>query len=196
MATLYDLEDQLSALQSKVQALRAAVNGRVVEDYVFEGWAGPVRLSDLFDGRERLIVIHNMGGGCSYCSMWADGINALLYQLEKVSAVAMTNHDGVARQKTISAARGWRFTMADAGRTSFTEDMGFFSSEGEDAGMLPGTSTFTRDATGTIRRYSMSYFGPHDKFCPVYSFLELLPSAAEAEFDPGAASAQEACAQE
>ncbi|QFT32216.1 AhpC/TSA family protein [Labrenzia sp. THAF82] len=181
---LYRLEDQLGQLEAKIQSLRAEVKATAVPDHEFQGWDGPVRLSQLFGDHKKLIVIHNMGTGCRYCSMWADGLNGLLGQLEQVTAVAMINHDPVERQKAASKEREWRFKMADAGQTSFTEDMGFFRREGEDAGMLPGTSTFTLDGEGTIRRFAMAYFGPHDKFNPVYSFLELLPRDAEDGFEP------------
>jgi len=183
-AELYQLEDELAQLEARVLTARAAMRGVVVEDYEFEGWDGPVRLSDLFGDRSQLIVIHNMGAGCSYCTMWADGLNGLMHQLDKIAAVAMTNHDPVRRQKETSRARGWKFRMADASGSDFTEAMGFFLREGEDAGLLPGCSTFTRDADGTIRRHAMSFFGPHDKFCPVYTFLELLPPEVEESFIP------------
>jgi predicted dithiol-disulfide oxidoreductase (DUF899 family) len=123
-----------------------------------------------------------MGADCSYCTMWADGINGLLPYLEKASAVAMVSHDGIDLQQAVSRERGWKFRMLDASRTSFFADMGFRDKDGN--GLLPGTSTFTRDRDGTIRRHAMAYFGPGDKFCPVFSFLDLLPGKIKQAFTP------------
>jgi len=112
--------------------------------------------------------------------MWADGLNGLLPYLEKASAVAMLNHDGIERQKQVSKERGWKFRMLDASRTSFFADMGFRDKDG----LRPGTSTFTRNPKGTVRRHAMAHFGPGDKFCPVFSFLDLLPSKIKKAFKP------------
>ncbi|SNR77770.1 DUF899 family protein [Puniceibacterium sediminis] len=182
--TLYALEDQLAQLEARIRQLRTSVRGQIVQDYEFSGWDGPITLGELFAEQIHLIVIHNMGVGCPYCTMWADGFVGLLPNLSAAASVVVSNHDPVERQKEISQKRGWPFRMVDASATDFTEAMGFYAREGEDVGMLPGCSTFTRDADGTIRRHAMSFFGPHDKFCPVYSFLELLPSEVEERFSP------------
>ncbi|WP_349370091.1 DUF899 family protein [Salinarimonas sp.] len=181
-AQLYTLEDELGRLEAKVRALRASVRGETVENHVFRGWEGPVSLADLFGDRERLIVIHNMGAACRYCTMWADGLNGLLPYLEKSAAVAMLNHDPVATQQATSRRRGWRFRMADASGTDFFARTGFV--DPSDGSLTPGTSTFVRGEDGTIRRHALAYFGPHDRFCPVYSFLDLLPEDAEDAFSP------------
>ena len=162
--------------------IRKEVAGGDVVDYAFDGWDGPTSLGALFQGKSSLIVIHNMGGGCRYCSMWADGIAPLLPQLEQVAAVAMINHDPVAEQRATAAQRGWPFVMASAANSGFTADMGF--TEPGDGSLRPGTSTFTRAGDGTIRRNDFAYFGPHDKFCATYSFLELLPEEAVKSFEP------------
>ena len=184
MTALYRLEDELATLEAQIAREQTALAGTPFEDYEFQGWDGPVRLSELFGDHDRLILIHNMGSSCAYCSMWADGINAQLKQLEKVAAIVLVNHDATDVQRRISEQRGWSFRMLDASATDFTDKMGFFAHEGEDAGMLPGTSTFTQDADGTIRCHARSFFGPNDRFNLVYSYLALLPEEASAEFSP------------
>ena len=181
--SLYTLEEELSELEAEVVRLRSSVNGQPVADYLFADWDGRTTpLSKLFGDRDSLIVIHNMGASCSYCTMWADGLNGLLPYLEKASAVAMLNHDGIEKQKQVSKERGWKFRMLDASRTGFFADMGFRDKDNN--GLLPGTSTFTRDRDGTVRRQAMAHFGPGDKFCPVFSFLDLLPSETKEAFTP------------
>ena len=44
--------------------------------------AGETTLLDLFGDRDTLLAIHNMGQGCRYCTLWADGFNGLLPHLE------------------------------------------------------------------------------------------------------------------
>ncbi|HJT09252.1 MAG TPA: DUF899 family protein, partial [Candidatus Nitrosotalea sp.] len=41
-----------------------------------------VNLSKLFGKKKDLIIVHNMGKTCPYCTMWADGFNGLLPHLE------------------------------------------------------------------------------------------------------------------
>jgi predicted dithiol-disulfide oxidoreductase (DUF899 family) len=172
-ASLYTLEEQLAELEGQVFRARAAVKDCLVQDFAFADWdGGETRLSELFGERESLIVIHNMGVACRYCTMWADGINGLLPYLERAAAVAMVSHDPVAHQKEVSEARGWRFRMYDASRTRFFADMGFYDTA--HGGLLPGTSTFVRGQDGSVLREAIAYFGPGDRFCPTFSFLDLL----------------------
>lgn len=181
--SLYTLEEQLCELEAEVARTRSRVTGQPVADYAFTAWDGRATpLAELFGNRDSLIIIHNMGASCSYCTMWADGINGLLPYLEKASAVAMVNHDGIERQKAVSRERSWKFRMLDASHTSFFADMGFRDKDNN--GLLPGTSTFTRDPDGTVRRYAMAHFGPGDRFCPVFSFLDLLGSEIKDGFSP------------
>ena len=49
----------------------------IVDDFALEQVAGPIRLSDCFEGKRDLIVIHNMGIHCNYCTVWADGVNGI-----------------------------------------------------------------------------------------------------------------------
>ncbi|TVS08776.1 MAG: DUF899 domain-containing protein, partial [Phycisphaerales bacterium] len=44
-----------------------------VGEYAFTTSDGEVSLADLFAGKRDLLIIHNMGKRCSYCTMWADG---------------------------------------------------------------------------------------------------------------------------
>lgn len=182
-AELYRLEEELAQLEARVRQLRAQGQGEPVGRYVFRGWDGEaVALDELFGIQDRLIMIHNMGVGCRYCSMWADGLNGLLPYLRRFAAVAMLNHDPVERQKSVAVTRGWGFRMLDASGTTFFADQGF--QDPQDGSLLPGLSTFVRASDGTVRRYAKAFFGPHDRFCPTFSILELLPPDAEEAFAP------------
>lgn len=171
---IFSLEQEIIGLQSKLDQLRQrTVRGQPVTDYELTAWDGsPTRLSTLFGEKDQLILIHNMGMGCSYCTMWADGFTGLLPYLERVSAFVVVSPDDIETQKAGAARRGWKFRMLSARGTSLFSDMGF---ESEDKSPWPGMSTLYKDESGQVRRHSLASFGPGDKFCPVFSFVDLLP---------------------
>jgi predicted dithiol-disulfide oxidoreductase (DUF899 family) len=171
------IADEIGKLESELAALRREAHGETVADYELAGWDGPVRLSGLFRDRDQLIVIHNMGFSCPYCTMWADGFNGLLPHIAERAAFALASPDPVEAQKKGAAKRGWRFPMLSTRGSSFSKDLGFE----EDGSPMPGVSTFIRTSDGTIRRHAAAPFGPGDKFCAVWSFADLLPEAPEAD---------------
>lgn len=172
VSRIRELEGRIFALQSEVAGLRSQLDRGPVADQAFAGWDGPVRLSELFDERGRLIVIHNMGFACPYCTMWADGFNGILPYLVERAAFVVASPDDVAEQRRGAAERGWRFRMVSTQGGTFFKDMGF---EAGDGGPMPGVSTFRRAADGSIRRHAAASFGPGDRFCAVWSFVDLLP---------------------
>ena len=87
------LEREIMEKAQQLATLRQAEAAVEVEDYTFQTPDGEVRLSNLFGGRERLLMIHNMGQGCRYCTLWADGISGVLQHLEDAMAVALTSKD-------------------------------------------------------------------------------------------------------
>lgn len=171
---IFALEQEIIEAQSKLDQLRQRrVRGEPVTDYELTAWDGSTaRLSSLFGDKDQLILIHNMGMGCSYCTMWADGFAGLLPYLERVAAFVMVSPDDIETQKAGSAKRGWKFRMLSAKGTTLFDDMGF---ELPDGCPWPGMSTLYKDESGQVRRHSLASFGPGDKFCPVFSFTELLP---------------------
>ena len=181
---IYHLEDQINQLTRQIARLRARHDEQPVTDYFFSGWRGDVRLSELFGAMEYLFVVHNMGSTCRYCAMWADGVNAILPQLKQVASIVISNHDPCPVQKRQAEERGWSIPMVNAGETDFTERMGFRRVEGGKAEMLPGCTGFRRLGDNSIQRLSAAYFGPHDRFCPTYAFLDLLPASVADRFEP------------
>ena len=78
-----DLQTELAAAwadlekaQQRFKELRRQTPPETVPDYELRGTDGVVRLSEMFGAKSDLILIHNMGAGCPYCTMWADGFNA------------------------------------------------------------------------------------------------------------------------
>ncbi len=169
-------EDELVEVKERLAALRREREPYEIEDYVLERSGGrQVRLSDLFGGRRDLIVIHNMGKGCSYCTLWADGLNGVLEHLENRSAVVLVSPDDAEAQEAFAESRGWGFELASARGSSFTRDLGF---EEDNGAPLPGVTTLARD-DGRILRVGGASFGPGDDFCGVWHLLDLLDAGAD-----------------
>ena len=79
-------EKELLSVKERVAKLRASL-AESVSDYTFQSLAGDIQLSELFGRKEDLIVVHNMGKSCVYCTMWADGLNGLLPHLQDQTRV-------------------------------------------------------------------------------------------------------------
>ncbi len=169
------LHERLSALEREIVSLRRQLAQRDIADYQFTAWGGqPIQLSELFGEGDQLILIHNMGFACPYCTMWADGFNGLLPYIEERAAFVVASPDDVNAQEKGAAERGWHFRMVSTKGSPFANDMGF---ETEDGQPMPGVSTFVRIDDATIRRHDSAPFGSGDKFCAVWSFFDLLPEA-------------------
>ena len=168
-----ELEVQIQELKTKVAALRRERPSEEVADYKFKNWQGhEVTLSELFGERDQMILVHNMGRSCSYCTMWADGFIGLLPHLENRAAFVMTSPDEPEVQQAFAESRGWSFPMVSAAGTSFVADMGFTDEDG----FMPGVSVFEKAQDGKIQRVARAEFGPGDDFCAVWHFFDLLPA--------------------
>jgi predicted dithiol-disulfide oxidoreductase (DUF899 family) len=163
------LEHRLVRDHQRLAALKRRRPRELVEDYTLAGPRGPVRLSALFGGKRDLIVIHNMGRSCPYCTLWADGFNGLLPHLADRAAFAVVSPDAPAAQQKFARSRGWRFPVYSGRGSTFIADMGFMA--GDDP--QPGVSTFRR-TRGKIFRVASAPFGPFDPFCSAWHFFALL----------------------
>mgnify|MGYP001561338702 CR=1 FL=1 len=142
-----------------------------------------VYLSDLFNDKKELLLIHNMGKQCPYCTMWADGFNGVLKHLEDKVSFAVISKDSPKIQKEFYLKRRWKFKMLSAKDNSFMKDMGFENKKG---GPLPGVSVFQKNKEGKIFRVAKDEFDIGDNYCIVWHFFDLLPSGSkdwEPKFD-------------
>lgn len=167
---IQNLEEQIFEMKKKLAEMRRNQPREEVSDYEFETHdSGKVKLSELFGNNSDLIVVHNMGKSCPYCTMWADGYNGLVEHLNDRAPFVVCSPDPPEVQKEFAKSRGWRFKMiSDSG--NFTRDMGFASHEGYG----PGFSTFVKEHDGKIYRIASAWFGPRDDFCSAWHFFELL----------------------
>lgn len=169
---LEEIEREIFRLKAKRRELRRQEPRRTVEDYVLLGPEGvPTPLSALFGEQSDLLVIHNMGKECVYCTLWADGLNGLLPHLESRTAVVLVSPNDPQTQADFAASRGWKIRMVSSQGSRFSRDMGFTSEAGN---LHPGASAFHKDASGKIERTGSTWFGPGDDYCPPWPLFEML----------------------
>ena len=164
------LESGLGSQNEKLAALKRRLPPELVKDYFLSGPDGKVRLSELFRGKRDLVVIHNMGRSCRYCTMWADGFNGLRHHLASRAGFAVVSPDAVRTQQQFAKNRGWEFPFYSGKGSTFIKDMGFLPRPGEP---MPGVSTYRRKGA-KIYRIASAPFGPFDQFCATWPLFALL----------------------
>lgn len=168
-------QNLLDTMATLTQLKRQRVTNPEVGEYVFTTTDGTEKsLADFFNGKEDLIVIHNMGKSCSYCTLWADGFNGFTHHLNDRAGFVLISPDTPDVQKEFAEERGWKFAVASASANSFIGDMGFSSEKDGKTYYDPGYSTFRKNADGTITRVAFDYFGPGDMYCSPWYMFELL----------------------
>ena len=161
---------RIAALRQRMRAVQQSIEPQPVDDYTFASPKGPVRLSQLFGDKRDLIVIHNMGSHCPYCTLWADGYNGTYEHLANRAAFVVASPDPPEAQGKLAEKRGWRFRMVSDTDRRFAEAMGYL----DEGALLPGVSVF-RKRNGGIVRVSDARFSPGDDFCSLWHFFDLIP---------------------
>ncbi|MBM3328873.1 MAG: DUF899 domain-containing protein [Calditrichaeota bacterium] len=166
------LELELMEKWQQVRAMKRELPPEPVDDATLRDHDGnPVRLSELFGASQDLILIHNMGRSCRWCTLWADGFTGFLPHLESRAAFVLVSPDEPEVQRDFARSRGWKIRMLSAAGTSFIRDLGF---EPEPGHYQPGFSTLHKEPDGRIVRISWDYFGPGDPYCSVWHIFDLL----------------------
>jgi predicted dithiol-disulfide oxidoreductase (DUF899 family) len=187
--------------------------GAVVEDYVFQ--EGPadldagdepvrdVRLSELFSGPDRPLVIYHLMLGkkqttaCPMCTMWIDGYNGVAQHIAQNVDFAIAAAAGPAMLRAHARSRGWRnLRLLSCGDSTFKYDLASEDAEGNQDSTM---SVFTRDADGTLRHRYTAHPALADDInqrgidllTPVYNMLDLTPQGrgdwyAELSYSPRA----------
>lgn len=179
IAEIDELERELVEKKKRINELRSKLQGKRVENYIFQGVDEEVSLLELFGDKDELIVIHNMGKSCPYCTLWADGFNGIYHHIIEKAAFVLTSPDSPAVQEDLAAERGWVFPILSTCNNSFKEDLGYRKG-GEN---YPGVSVLTKDQEGNIYHHTEADFGPGDEYCVLWSLFDLLPSG-YADFQP------------
>ncbi len=174
---LESIEKEIQERMLERRALLKEIGAMPVEDYTLLDREGnEVSLSSLFGDHKELIVIHNMGRSCPYCTLWADGFNGVAEHLADRAAFALTSPDKPEVMREFADGREWSFPLYSTSESGFTSDLGF-APEMEDGrpGYMPGYSVLTKDENGTIERVAKDFFGPGDPYAGIWHMFALLP---------------------
>jgi predicted dithiol-disulfide oxidoreductase (DUF899 family) len=168
---------------------------KVGKNYLFDGLSGKVTLTELFEGRNQLVVYHFMFApdweeGCCSCSFWADGFNAIGVHVahRDVTMVAISRAP-IEKLEAFKRRMGWSFKWVSSGNNDFNYDyqVSFTPEELEneveynyaqqktDTPELPGVSVFYRDSEGDVFHTYSAYSRGIDILNPAYNYLDLVP---------------------
>ncbi|NIP15587.1 MAG: DUF899 domain-containing protein [Pseudomonadales bacterium] len=162
------LERQIFELTAELQELRKANVGDEVPNYTFATLNGEASLLDLFGSQDRLLAIHNMGQGCRYCTLWADGLNSFLPHLESAMSVVLLSRDPPDTQRRFANSRAWQYRLASHGGGEYISEQTVLEGQTN----MPGAVVYERSGS-TIRRKNACIFGPGDLYCSIWNFLAL-----------------------
>jgi predicted dithiol-disulfide oxidoreductase (DUF899 family) len=169
------LSCQIEELKRQLSEARRRAEPEPIRNYELTSSTGePVTLSELFGDKADLLVVHNMGRGCRYCTMWADGFASMLGHIDNRTAFVVVSPDEPEVQQEFAASRGWPFRTVSAAGTTFIQDLGF--AHGND--VMPGVSALHKRDDGTIVRTGRDEFGPGDDYAPAWRFFDLLEGGA------------------
>jgi predicted dithiol-disulfide oxidoreductase (DUF899 family) len=165
-SNIIEIEREIFELTAKLNELRGANEGVEVRNYAFDSLSGPTTLLDLFGHQKKLLLIHNMGQGCRYCTLWADGLNGFVPHIETAMALALVSKDKPEVQRRFANSRGWRFRLASHGGGEYIREQTVM----EGADNMPGAVVYERRGEAIFRKNSC-IFGPGDMYCPIWNFL-------------------------
>ncbi len=162
------VEQRINGLIGRLAELRAKAAPVEVKDYAFRTAEGETSLSKLFGDRTKLLVIHNMGSGCNYCTLWADGFNGILPHLEDAMAVVLVSSETPEAQAAFAKGRGWGFTLASHKDLPYTKEQ---TTLGEWADN-PGAAVYEKVGDKIVLR-NKCFFEPGDIYCSMWPLLGL-----------------------
>ena len=172
---LDEIYKEIAVLRKKQVELSKSHGLEEVQMYIFKDIDGKeISILELFGDKEELIVVHNMGKSCPYCTLWADGFSSSTSHFQNRFAFALTTPNDYETMREFAKDRGWKFPYYSASESSFIEDMGFtFIGENEKRRYWPGFTSFLRKGD-KVYRVACDTFGPGDFYSPVWGMIDML----------------------
>lgn len=200
---LLEREKELTRLRDDLAQRRRELPWvRVDKNYLFVGPTGVESLSDLFRGRNQLIVYHFMFGpewseGCPGCSFVSDHVDGAVPHLEHrdVTYTAVSRAP-IAKIEAFKRRMGWRFPWVSSSGSSFNFDFHVSASdegkranrfdynyEVRDAALdeLPGASVFFKAPDGAIYHTYSAFARGLELVIGAYQWLDLAPKGRDEE---------------
>jgi predicted dithiol-disulfide oxidoreductase (DUF899 family) len=175
------IQKKITELKEELTRLRRLREPEPVKNYTLKAAGGePVTLVDLFDGHRDMLLIHNMGRKCPYCTLWADGFNGLADHLMDRAAFVLSTPDEPRVAREFAESRAWRFPVVSHAGTPMAKDLGY---EPRPGNHMPGVSALRLNQDRAIERTGSDFFGPGDDYCSAWRLFDLLEDGAN-EWSP------------
>jgi predicted dithiol-disulfide oxidoreductase (DUF899 family) len=200
---LLEKEKEAGRTQDVLSAERRALPMvEIDKDYVFEGPQGKVRLIDMFEGREQLIVyhfmwLHDLDQGCNSCSFHVDNLGDLRHLHGAGTTLALVSRGPFASIERFRRRMGWTVPWYSSYGNDFNYDFHVSNDESRfpieynymdkatleakgldfytrDNGDGQGLSVFVRDGDRVFNTYS-TYGRGLDPMLTTYTYLDLTP---------------------
>jgi predicted dithiol-disulfide oxidoreductase (DUF899 family) len=190
-------EKELTAMKDRLATERRRLPWvRVEKDYVFDGPAGAVTLSQLFEGRSQLFIKHFMMGPgqtqhCVGCSLEVDHLAGIRVHLEHHDlSYAVVARAPIQEIEQLRRRMGWDFKWVSSFRNDFNFDFnvsftdaqlaagrGYFNFREGNPGLadLSGDSVFVKDVAGQVYHTYSTYGRGGEQFLGVYAYLDATP---------------------
>jgi len=182
LSEIVSLQDEIRQKQSKINDLRKHLPPEEIQNYTFTTIDGDKKdLLDLFGDKDELLVIHNMGKECRYCTMWADGFRGFTEIISDRVPWVLTSPNDHETLKEFASSRNWNFEVLSFAGTPFALDLGFAKIKDDKTFYDPGVSALIRK-DGKIYRVGQDGFGPGDLYNPAWHFFDLFPNGVDGWF--------------
>lgn len=168
------LLDEIKEKYQELAKIRKEEAPEEIKDYTFTYVDGStIQLYDIIHEGEELLLIHNMGKSCVYCTMWADVLSGMYTVINDRVPIILTSPDDPETVLEFSSERNWQMPCYSYNGSDFSKDLGFAHDKEGRRWYMPGVSAlFKKD--GKVYRSSWDYFGPGDAYCAPWHLFELL----------------------
>jgi len=179
--SLNDKWKERIALNLEIAELEKQLGGQAMTDYELTRHDGSkVHLSELFGEHRQMVLIHNMGFACNYCTLWAEGFNGYFQHLESgeygnSAKFLLVSNDRPDQQLAGATQRGWQFDMLSCRGTSLSADLGYQSEDADQVHYHPGLLIVEKLEDGSLRLHLKSEIGPGDSYMGLFHMFARLP---------------------
>jgi predicted dithiol-disulfide oxidoreductase (DUF899 family) len=194
LAAEIELRKQVEAVAAQRRKLPAG--GDVPEDYVFEGEKGAVRLSQLFENGNTLVVYNFMYGpkmpkACPMCTSMLDGLNGNAQHIAQRTNLVVVAKSPLPRILELGRSRGWsNLKLLSSEKSNYNRD---YHGETADGTQMPILNVFRKNAGirlfyGTELLHARTETGQDprhiDMIWPLWNLLDFTPEGRGKDWYP------------
>jgi predicted dithiol-disulfide oxidoreductase (DUF899 family) len=190
-----DLRDRIE----RVAAMRRKLplGGALPEDYVFESETGPVRLSQLFNGKDTLVAYSFMYGpampsACPMCTAMLDALNGNAGHIGQRVALVVIAKSPLERIRAFARERGWsNLRLLSSANNNYNRD---YHGDAADGSQNPILNVFARKNGAVHHTYAteMMFAPPRpgqdarhiDMIWPLWNLFDFTPGGRGKDWYP------------